>query len=108
MAKWIDVLAESDLPDGAQRCATAEGKPLVLMNVDGELFAIANVCPHAGLPLGEGERRGHVITCPYHGYTYNIRNGRNIDWPHDEPPVKTYPVHIENGTVQVQLELPSP
>ncbi|MEX0654496.1 MAG: Rieske (2Fe-2S) protein [Phycisphaeraceae bacterium] len=106
MTAWFDVGPVRDFAGDAQVCTTVAGKPIVIFNVDGELHAIANVCPHAGLPLGDGERRGMIITCPYHGYTYHIKNGRNIDWPHDEPPVKTYPVRVEKETVQVQMQKP--
>ncbi len=80
--------------------------PLVVMRVEGDWFAVRNTCPHAGLPLGEGDLRGHVLTCPFHGYAYNIKNGRNIDWPEDEMPVKTFPVRIKENTVQIELAEP--
>ncbi|MFA9478369.1 Rieske (2Fe-2S) protein [Phycisphaerales bacterium AB-hyl4] len=103
---WVDLGPTADYPEGEQVCTTAVGKPLVVFNIEGDFHVIANVCPHAGLPLGDGDRRGMVITCPYHGYTYNIKNGRNIDWPHDEPPVKTYPVRIHQEKLQVQMQSP--
>lgn len=107
MAKWIDLSPLNDIPAGEHVCLQAAGKPLVLIRTESEdVHVIANICPHAGLPLGEGERRGHVITCPFHGYTYNIKNGRNIDWPHDEPPVKVYETRVHEGVVQVLMQDP--
>ena len=100
---WIDTIPADDLPEGAHRCAVAAGKPVVVIHAEGELHAIANVCPHAGQPLGEGEMRGRLIVCPFHGYAYDVRTGRNRDFPHDEPPVKTYPVRIADGMIQVQV-----
>ncbi len=102
-ARWTPVGAVDDFPEGEHICLDAAGKPLVLFHIDGTFYAIANECPHAGLPIGEGERRGMVITCPYHGYTYHIRNGRNIDYPYDEPPARTYPVRVADGRVEVDL-----
>ena len=104
MAKWTDVVAAEDVPEGGKVCAQAEESPVVICRVQDQWFAVRNVCPHAGMPLGDGDLSGHVLTCPYHGYAYNIKNGRNIDWPYDELPAKTYPVRVENGTVQVNLE----
>jgi len=104
MTKWIDLGPLRDFPPGSKNCIKVESKPLVICNVDGELFALANVCPHAGLPLGDGEIVGKVITCPYHGYTYHVQTGRNIDFPNEEPPVPTYPVRTVSGRVAVQLK----
>lgn len=99
MAQWIDVTDAADLPPGAKVC-TAQ---VVVANVDGNLHAIENHCPHAGMPLGEGELRGKIITCPFHGYAFRIDTGLNVDYP-DDVPAKTLPVRVENGTVQVDID----
>lgn len=104
MAQWTSVGPASDFAEGQHVCTTAAGKAVVIFNVGGAFYAIRNLCPHAGLPLGEGDRRGHVITCPFHGYAYDIKSGRNVDWPEDEAPVQTFPVRIVDG--QVEIELP--
>jgi len=80
-----------------------EKRPVVVLRVDSTVYAIANTCPHAGQPLEDGEVRGLTITCPYHGYAYNIKTGANLDFPDIEPPVPTYLARIENGKVQVAL-----
>ena len=78
MARWIDVGDLGKFAPGAQVCLSVEGARIVVFNVDGELLSIANVCPHAALPLGHGELRGLVLTCPFHGNAYNIRLFRRI------------------------------
>lgn len=104
MANWIDIAQTSELPEGGRLCITVEKKPLVVLNVAGQIYAIANTCPHAGRPLEEGEVRGLTITCPYHGYAYNLRNGKNLDYPDIEPPVPTYPTRIEDGKVHISFD----
>lgn len=104
MSDWTDIAEANELPEGGRLCTTVEGKSLVVLNVAGTPYAIANQCPHAGRPLEEGEVQGVVITCPYHGYAYNLKNGKNLDHPEFEPPVPTYPVRIEGGKVQVAIE----
>ncbi len=103
MANWIDACPAAEVPDGGKLCLTVQQTPLVVAQIEGAFYAIENTCPHAGLPLGEGDLAGRVITCPYHGYAYNITNGKNIDFPQDEPPCKTHPVRVNAGTVQVNL-----
>lgn len=103
MDQWTDIADESDLPDGGRLCASADGRALVVLRVGDEIYAIANQCPHAGRPLEEGEVRGKTITCPYHGYAYNLRTGANLDHPEFEPPVPTYKTRVEGGKVQVAV-----
>ena len=108
MPNWTDLGPADDYPVDAQACTNiknAEGKniPIVVFNVDGELHCMANYCPHAGLPLGDGERRGLTITCPYHGYTYSLKNGKDLDDPEFGEPATVYPIRIQDGTVQIDL-----
>ncbi len=107
MANWVTVGPAADFAEGSKRCVHVAGKELVLISTGGTFYAIRNLCPHAGLPLADGEQRGLVLTCPFHGYAYNVKTGRNIDWPHDEPPVKTYPTRVQDGTIQVAIEEPT-
>ena len=102
-ANWIDVGAFDEVPDGAPVCRSAADRTIVLVRRDDELRAFANVCPHAGKPIGDGELRGRTITCPYHGFAYDVGTGRNADFPHDEPPLKMYEVRVADGRVQVRL-----
>lgn len=103
---WVVVGPVADFPPDQHICTTAGGKPVVVFNVDGAFHVISNVCPHAGLPLGEGDRRGMVITCPFHGYAYHIKTGRNLDWPEDEPPVKTYRARRVGGALEIEMTQP--
>jgi len=109
MPNWTDLGPAADYPPDAQACKKIKndaGKnvPVIVFNVDGELHCMANVCPHAGLPLGDGERRGLTITCPYHGYTYSLKNGRDLDDPEFGEPATVYPIKVEDGQVKIQLE----
>jgi 3-phenylpropionate/trans-cinnamate dioxygenase ferredoxin component len=107
---WTDLGPESDFPTTGHTCLNtqeadgARGTALIVLNVEGEFCALENRCPHAGRPLGDGERAGLTLTCPYHGYTYHIKTGKNIDFPEEETPVKTFPVRVRAGIVQVLLD----
>ena len=106
---WIYLGPLSDFPATGHICLNTDGADgfpgtaLVVLNVEGELYALENRCPHAGLPIGDGERAGMTLTCPYHGYTYHIKTGKNIDFPDEERRATTFPIHVEGGRVQVQL-----
>lgn len=104
MAKWVDLGPAADFAAGKQKTVRAEGVPVAVFNLDGKHFAIADICPHAGMPLGQGEVCDKVLTCPFHGYAYNIETGKNVDFPDQEPPVRTFPVRVaESGVLQVNL-----
>ncbi len=106
---WTDLGPQSDFPAEGHTCLDTEGPDgtrgtaLVVLNVNGAWYALENRCPHAGRPLGDGERAGMTLVCPYHGYTYHIKTGKNVDFPDEQTPVNTFPIRIENGRVQVQL-----
>lgn len=104
MTNWIDLGPTDDYPERRHVCTQAEGEPIIVCQLDGQFYALRNVCPHAGKPLGEGERRGAVIVCPYHGYAYHLKTGQNADCPDEEPPCRTYPVMAEAGRVYVKLD----
>lgn len=70
------VLASDALPEGGLVEVFANGKAVALARVDGTVFATSNVCPHAGGPIGDGSLEGHTVTCPYHGWSFDVRDGR--------------------------------
>ena len=60
---------------GEARVVSVNGKEIALYRANGKFFATTNVCPHQGGPLGEGFLDGNVVTCPWHGWKFNIETG---------------------------------
>ena len=75
MAKLITAARTSELRPGEGKLVVVRDKPMALFNVDGQFYAINYVCPHMGGPLGEGKLNGFVVTCPWHGWTFDVRTG---------------------------------
>ena len=74
---------------------------LALAHVDGEFYATQHACIHLQGPLGEGSVDDHVLTCPWHGWQYDLRTGEN---EFDRAiRLQTYEVRVEDGNVQVAL-----
>ncbi len=65
-----------EVPPGTIREFQLDGKNIALANVAGKFFAINNVCLHLGGPLGEGELEGQIVVCPWHGWKYDVTNGK--------------------------------
>ncbi len=108
MTDWTDIAADAELAPGQRLCAQANGRRIVVFRTDDDLFAVADVCPHAGQPLSDGELRGSVLTCPYHGFAYDLRTGRNTAYPDDELPARVYPTRVRDGRIEVQVPPPKP
>lgn len=70
-----DVGASSDFPDGAMKRVLAGDVAVLVVRVDGKPYAISATCSHAGGPLDEGKLAGDVVTCPWHGSRFGVRDG---------------------------------
>ncbi len=95
------VLHKDALAPGAVVEVIIAGAALAVANVDGTFYALTNSCPHAGGPLGEGALDGPLLTCPYHGWTYDVTDGSCKTNP--DVTVKTYPVAVEKDAVCVRV-----
>ncbi|MXZ62509.1 MAG: non-heme iron oxygenase ferredoxin subunit [Chloroflexi bacterium] len=101
------VASVSEIPEGEVRVVTcADGRSLAMSNVEGELFAIDNVCTHDDGPLGEGRLRGNRVICPRHGAAFDARTGRALTLPAVRG-VNAYSVAVEGDEVLVDCEAPS-
>jgi nitrite reductase/ring-hydroxylating ferredoxin subunit len=97
----VPVARVSEIPPGTVRQIVARGAVIALANVAGTLFATDGVCLHRGGPLGEGELDGRVLTCPLHGWTYDVTTGQS----HVNPAarLRTYRVVVEGDEVRLDL-----
>jgi len=101
MATFVKVAEAADVPPGTGKCVEANGKQVALFNVDGTFHAIDNTCLHRGGPLGEGELEGAVVTCPWHGWQYDVTTG--ADTMDDSERVERYEVQVEGSAVLVAV-----
>lgn len=101
MDKVVKVAQVGDLSPGEGKVVQANGDHIALFNVDGTFYAIHNTCLHKGGPLGEGEMEGTVVTCPWHGWQYEVTNGSSLRNP--EVRVAAFNVKIEGSDVLVEL-----
>ena len=77
MSNWIRVASTLELPPGSSRELVVEDRIVALFNVDGEYFALDGVSPHQGGPLGNGMLSGCIVTCPWHGWQFDVRDGQH-------------------------------
>jgi nitrite reductase (NADH) small subunit len=117
LGKRYLVCVESDLPEGSHQIVTAGATEVGVYNVRGQLYALTNVCPHAGAPLCLGRVSGttsaglpyarewvldgQVLLCPWHGWEFDMATGRPVaDYPGVQP-VQRWQVSVEDGSVWI-------
>ena len=101
MNEWITVARVEELALGERRVVGMDDTQIVVFNLDGQYYAIEDVCTHDGGQLTGGTVEGDQIVCPRHGARFCIRTGAALSAPAYEP-INTFPVRIENGMVQVR------
>ena len=99
---FLDIAPASELPNGERLYVEIEGKPIVIFNIAGQLFAIGDVCTHDNGPLGDGDLEGYNIVCPRHGGEFDVRTGEVRQLPAVED-IPAYPVRVADGMIQVGI-----
>jgi nitrite reductase/ring-hydroxylating ferredoxin subunit len=97
---WTPVLSEAELGEGQHRRVNADGAPVLVALVDGQVWALANTCSHAGGPLDEGYQKGDVVVCPWHSSMFRISTGERLDGP-AATNATAFPVEVEDGRIWV-------
>src|SRR5215510_14525372 len=75
MPEFIEAARVDQIPPGTGTMVTVAGKDIAVFNVDGEVYAIGDSCPHAGASLGGGKLNGRIVTCRAHGLRYDVTTG---------------------------------
>lgn len=100
---FVEAGPRSAVPPGGAVRVMLLGKAIALFDVGGQLYAVADRCPHAGAPLSEGKVEGDVVICPRHGRRYDLKTGARDGDPGDSIP--TWPVRDEGGQLWVRVGL---
>ena len=101
---WHTVATVADVPPGTGIEAVAGDRLVALFNIAGEFFALDGVCPHQGGPLGKGDVQGCIVTCPWHGWQFDVRSGEfQLRKTLVQPKL---PLRVVGDEVQVEIELP--
>ena len=93
----------SDIDEGASKIVSVEGLEVALFKIQGRIYAIDNICPHRGGPLGEGSLEGSIVTCPWHAWQFDVTNGACKTVP--ESRQRRYSVKLQGN--DILLEVPS-
>ena len=93
----VKVLELSALPSGQIALVSVDGEDVVLFRRGDEIFAFGNRCPHQEGSLSDGFVEGDIVTCPLHGWEFDVRSGLCMTIPGESVP--RYNVTVEDGAV---------
>lgn len=99
---YHSVMNDDDLAPGEMLSVDVNGESVLLANVGGDIYAVANHCGESPLPLEFSMLEGAMLVCSWHGCRYDLRTGARIDQP-DEDRLRVYPVRVEAGDVQIAV-----
>lgn len=98
---FVTVARTTELLPGQCKVVEAAGRQIALYNVGGTFYATDNTCKHRGGPLGEGELEGNIVTCPWHGWQWDVTTGRSEFNP--ATAVACYETRVEGDEVKIAV-----
>jgi 3-phenylpropionate/trans-cinnamate dioxygenase ferredoxin subunit len=112
---FVKLARVEDIPPGQTKFLHVDGKPVILANFEGRIYATFGLCPHQNNPLEGATMLDNLIDCPFHHFQYDVTTGKNYFpknvYPKDcnrleaqVRPLKTYAVELRDGEVWVDLE----
>jgi nitrite reductase/ring-hydroxylating ferredoxin subunit len=99
--KEVFVAREAEIPPGSRRLIEVDGVSVGVFHHDGAWVALRNSCLHRGGPVCEGVLEGNTLTCPWHGYQYDVRSGELL--LDRAAHLEKFPVEIRDGEVYVRV-----
>ena len=101
MSDWVTVVDSHAMADGERIVVDIEGTDVALFRIDGEFYAIEDVCSHDGAEIASGTLEGDQIVCPRHGARFCVKTGAVLSPPAYED-IHRFPVRVESGCVQIR------
>jgi len=102
--EYVAVGKVDDLPNGERLFVEIDDETIVVFNVGGLYYAIANLCSHDNGPLGDGDLESFEVICPRHGARFDIRDGKALSFP-AVVDIPAYPVRVVDGQIEIGIPI---
>jgi nitrite reductase/ring-hydroxylating ferredoxin subunit len=99
---FIKLVSINDAKPNGMMGVTINDKKILLANVNGNYYAIGDVCMHRGCQISKGKLQGETVVCPCHGSTYDLKTGNFVKGP-TKKPEPTYELKVENNDIMINL-----
>ena len=100
-SNFVKVAYLSEVREGTPKAVRVEGRSVALFHHQGNIYATDNQCPHMGYPLTRGRVRNGVLTCDWHGWSYDMRSGGCFTGGCDD--LDTFPVEVRDGAIYIDV-----
>ncbi|MDD5621813.1 MAG: Rieske 2Fe-2S domain-containing protein [Actinomycetota bacterium] len=106
---FYEIAKADDIPEGTMKAVSIQDKELIVINYEGNYYAINRMCTHMSGDLSKGKLEGKIIICPRHGSRFDVTTGKSISGPRigflklktkDEP---NYQIKIENDVIKIDI-----
>ena len=104
-AEWTALFPADHLSENTAREVLVHGQVLAIFRTDDQLFALDGMCAHQGGPIAEGAVAAGCVTCPWHGWQYELETG--IQTVNRKPLQKTFEIREREGQIEVRVEIDS-
>ena len=101
MPEFVTIAHKDELKPGECKVVEANERTFALYNISGAFYVTDNVCGHKGGPLGDGELDEQVVTCPWHGWEYNVITGENTS--DSSSRIETFQVQVQDDEIQIKV-----
>lgn len=101
MEEYSSVGKTDDLAPGEMKMVEVQGEEILIANLDGNFYAVSDVCTHAEASLSDGTLEGNCVECPLHGSMFDITSGEEIEGPTNGP-LKCYELLLDGGNIFVK------
>ena len=102
--EFVPIGSINELKDGERLFIEIDGNSIVIINIHGQYYAIADVCSHDDGPVGEGALEGFEIICPRHGARFDIRTGKVLAFPAFVD-IPAYPIRVSGNQIEVGIPI---
>ena len=102
MSAYVKVANAADLQPGQAMLVTVADRRVALFNVSGTCYAIDDTCTHRGGPLSDGTLDNDVVTCPWHGARFCVRDG-HVQGPPASGNVASYAVRVTDDSIEIEV-----
>ena len=98
---FVPAIGEDELKAGTMKLVTVAGRSILLARYGDQFYGVSNRCPHMGCSLANGELKEYIVTCPCHGWRFDIRNGQYQAAKAIK--LMTYECKIQDGKIHIKL-----
>jgi len=99
---FVKVMSAKELKPSSMKDVEVSGKAVLLVNLEGNYYAIGNTCTHMGCMLSDGTLKGETVQCPCHGSVFSVKTGQALQGPAAKPE-PAYKVKVEGDQILVSL-----